>query len=88
MGLFKSKDEKMEDLMENLELNNLSERDYSLLKQALRRDSVANTASAGATGVNAESTAAQAALAIVEQNWFIIRQLNQLNEKLDKLLEK
>lgn len=89
MGFFKSKDEKAEELMEKLELKGLSERDYELLNMAVKEHGVATNFSAMAiTSKSDEQAKIHLQATIAYQNWFIIRQLNQLNEKLNKLLEK
>lgn len=88
MGLFKSKDEKVNALMEKISLSGLEEKDYETLRDAMVHFSIAGNAISTTVGINAESATAHATLATVNQNWIIIRQLIEINEKLDRIINK
>ena len=89
MGIFKSKEEKMEDLMKDFELERLSEKDYELAKRAMNYFNLSVMAGPMTVTANNVDTVKMHDLnAIVCQNWLIIKQLDRLNSNIEKLLSK
>lgn len=89
MGIFKSKEEKMEDLMKEFELERLSEKDYELAKRAMNYFNLSVMAGPMTVTANNVDTVKMHDLnAIVCQNWLIIKQLDRLNSNIEKLLSK
>lgn len=89
MGIFKSKEDKMQELIEQFELNRLSEKDFELAKRAMSYFNLAVMSGPMTVTANGADTVKTSDLnAIVCQNWLIIKQLDRLNSNIEKLLNK
>lgn len=89
MGMFKSKEDKMQELMEEFELDRLSEKDYELAKCAMRDFNLSVMSGPMTVTANGIDTVKIHDLnAIVYQNWLIIKQLDRLNSNIEKLLNR
>lgn len=95
MGLFKSedekqkaKDEKTQKLLDKYELNNLSKEYANAVQQInteLAGSGLVEFGSLLSKDMNASlRVQTQFLNALVQQNWIIIRQLNEINQKLEK----
>lgn len=95
MGLFKSeeekqqaKDEKVQKLLDKYELNNLS-KDYVNAVQQINSELAGSGLTEFGALLSKDTNASlrvqtQFLNALVQQNWIIIRQLNEINQKLKK----
>lgn len=86
MGIFSSKDDKRNQLMDKLELSALSEKDYNMVKLATGYQSLAEMNYAIAISAKSEEQVKINYLAtIANQNWLIIKQLDRLNKSLENI---
>lgn len=98
MGLFNSKENKeekkqqeIEKFMERYQLNEISNQDLVIIKK-IATDLMGNNLLKAGMALSFAKAEEQAKVtylsALVEQNWIMIRQLNNISSKLDKLIEK
>lgn len=87
----KKQQEEMKKFMDKYQLDEINEKDLLILKR-ISNDLAGNgffKAGMALSFAKAEDQAKVTYLsALVEQNWMLIKQLSQLNSKLDKLVEK
>ena len=98
MGLFNSKENKeekkqqeIEKFMERYQLDEISNQDLVIIKK-IATDLMGNNLLKAGMALSFAKVEEQAKVtylsALVEQNWIMIRQLSNINSKLDKLIEK
>lgn len=95
MALFKSKEEKqeklMQDFMDKYQLDNINENDLEIIKR-ISSDLAANGLFKIGMALSMAKAEEQAKVtylsALVDQNWMIIRQLSNLNDKIEKMEKK
>lgn len=98
MGLFNSKENKeekkqqeIEKFMERYQLDEISDQDLVIIKK-IATDLMGNNLLKAGMALSFAKAEEQAKVtylsALVEQNWIMIRQLNNISSKLDKLIEK
>lgn len=94
MGLIKSKEERqrkrqeyaeklLNDFLEVRNLEGLSDEDKNYVDIAIK-DSLESMPSHFKNSLEAEVTQIDMLLTLIEQNWLVIKLLNEINKKLDK----
>ncbi|MBS5596857.1 hypothetical protein [Peptostreptococcus sp.] len=98
MAIFKSKESKedkklkeIEKFMERYQLDEINDKDLKIIKN-IANDLVGNNLIKAGMALSFAKVEEQAKVsylsAIVQQNWIMIRQLNNLNNKIDELINK
>lgn len=98
MAIFKSKESKedkklkeIEKFMERYQLDEINDKDLKIIKN-IANDLAGNNLIKAGMALSFAKVEEQAKVsylsAIVQQNWIMIRQLNNLNNKLDELINK
>ncbi len=98
MAIFKSKESKedkklkeIEKFMERYQLDEINDKDLKIIKN-IANDLAGNNLIKAGMALSFAKVEEQAKVsylsAIIQQNWIMIRQLNNLNNKLDELINK
>lgn len=98
MAIFKSKESKedkklkeIEKFMERYQLDEINDKDLKIIKN-IANDLAGNNLIKAGMALSFAKVEEQAKVsylsAIVQQNWIMIRQLNNLNNKIDELINK